>query len=157
METHPEMVPPDRRTDPKRRAEARVFDEIQRSRLPGFAHYEWQRDPRSPQLDFAVWLPEVGRFGLQVKGGHYSLQRGKWYLRTGSGSEEKDSPLQKTWDATMSIHVVQFTSADHTGAPPNPKTNPLHSKAAGPTGTRPQNPPVRPTTRLSGLQNAPPH
>ena len=104
METHPEMFPPDRRTDPKRRAEARVFDEIQNSRLAGFAHYEWQRDHRSPQLDFAVWLPEVGRFGLQVKGGHYSLQNGKWYLRTGNGSEKKDSPLQKTWDATMSLH-----------------------------------------------------
>ena len=104
MQTHPEMFPPDRRTDPKRRAEARVFDEIQRSPLPGFAHYEWQRDHRSPQLDFAVWLPEVGRFGLQVKGGHYSLRNGKWYLRTGNGSEKKDSPLQKTWDATMSLH-----------------------------------------------------
>ena len=104
METHPELFPPDRRNDPKRRAEARVFDEIQNSRLAGFAHYEWQRDHRSPQLDFAVWLPEVGRFGLQVKGGHYSLQNGKWYLRTGNGSEKKDSPLQKTWDATMSLH-----------------------------------------------------
>ncbi len=104
MQTHPEIFPPERRNDPKRRAEARVFDEIQRSPLPGFAHYEWQRDHRSPQLNFAVRLPEVGRFGLQVKGGHYSLQNGKWYLRTGNGSEKKDSPLRKTWDATMSLH-----------------------------------------------------
>ena len=51
MQMHPITFPPDRRNDPKRRAEARVFDEINASRLPGFAHYEWQRDHKSPQLD----------------------------------------------------------------------------------------------------------
>ncbi len=104
METYPEMFPPERRDDPKRRAEARIFDEIQRSPLPGFAYYEWQRDRRSPQLDFAVWLPEVGRFGLQVKGGQYLLQKGKWYLVTRDGSEKKKPPVRTTWNATMSLH-----------------------------------------------------
>ena len=104
METHPEMFPPERRNDPKRRAEARVFDELRRSRMPGFVYYEWQRDHRSRQLDFPVWLSGVGRFGLEVKGGKYSLRTGKWFLETANGSAKKDSPVRKTFDATMSLH-----------------------------------------------------
>ena len=75
MQMHPTTFPPDRRNDPKRRAEARVFDEINGSRLPGFAYYEWQRDHNSPQLDFALWLLNVGRFGMDIKGGHYSPEK----------------------------------------------------------------------------------
>ena len=104
METYPTNFPPDRRNDPKRRAEARIFDELRRSHLPGFACYEWQRDHRSPQLDFPVWLSGVGRFGLEVKGGRYMLRQGKWHLMTANGSAKKDSPVRKTFDATMSLH-----------------------------------------------------
>ena len=104
MQMHPITFPPDRRNDPKRRAEARVFDEINASRLPGFAHYEWQRDHNSPQLDYALWLLNVGRFGLDVKGGQYFLEKGKWYLKTDNGPQKKECPLRKAWDATMSLH-----------------------------------------------------
>ena len=104
MQTHPETFPPERRNDPMRRAEARVFDEIGRSHLPGFVYYEWQRDRRSPQLDLATWLSNVGRFGLQVKGGQYALWNGQWYLQTGNRLERKDSPVRQTWDATMALH-----------------------------------------------------
>ena len=74
MLTQPEQFPPDRRADPMRRAEARVFDAIQSSDRPGLAIYEWQRNPGSPQLDFAIWTQGGGRFGLQVKGGQISLR-----------------------------------------------------------------------------------
>ena len=37
-------------------------------------------------------------------GGHHSLQKGTWYLRAGNSLEEKRSPLQTTWDATISLH-----------------------------------------------------
>ena len=113
MQMHPITFPPDRRDDPMRRAESQVFDEIESSGLPGFAHYEWQRDHNSPQIDFALWLSGVGRFGLEVKGGHYSLKGGKWYLETGDGPQEKDSPLRKTWDATMSLHDELVGVLDH--------------------------------------------
>ena len=98
------MFPPDRRNDPMRGAEARIFDELGRSHLPGFVHYEWQRDRRSRQLDLATWLSGVGRFGLEVKGGQYLLHRGIWYLMTVNGPARKDSPVRKTWDAIMSLH-----------------------------------------------------
>ena len=103
MLTQPQQFPPDRRADPRRRAEARVFDAIQASDRPGFAIYEWQRNPGSPQLDFAIWTLGGGRFGLQVKGGQISLINGKWYLQTPGGPEEKPSPLCQTWDAAMSL------------------------------------------------------
>ena len=98
-----EQFPPDRRADTRRRAEARVFDAIQASERLGFACYEWQRNPGSPQLDFAIWTLGGGRFGLQVKGGQHSLEHGKWYLETRDGREEKPSPLCQTWDAAMSL------------------------------------------------------
>ena len=103
MITQPEQFPPDRRADPMRRAEARVFDAIQSSDRPGLAIYEWQRNPASPQLDFAIWTQGGGRFGLQVKGGQISLENGKWYLETPGGPQEKPSPLCVTWDAAMSL------------------------------------------------------
>ena len=103
MQTHPITLLSERRDDPMRRAEARVFAEINASCLPRFAYYEWQRDHNSPQLDFALWLSGVGRFGLEVKGGQYVLKRGKWHLNT-EDRPQKKCPLRKTWDATMSLH-----------------------------------------------------
>ena len=104
MQMHPTTFPLDRRNDPMRQAEARVFDEINGCRLLGFAYYEWQRDHNSPQLDHALWLLNVGRFGMEVKGGHYFLEKGKWYLKTDNGPQKKKCPLRKAWDATMSLH-----------------------------------------------------
>ena len=103
MQLYPERFPQERRADPMRRAEARVFDAISASPRPGFAYYEWKRGQDSPEIDFALWLQDEGRFGLQVKGGLYSLEGGKWYLTTERGREKKASPLRRTWDATMSL------------------------------------------------------
>ena len=80
MLTQPQQFPPDRRADPRRRAEARVFDAIQSSDRSGLAIYEWQRNPGSPQLDFAIWTQGGGRFGLQVKGGTVS----RWRMASGT-------------------------------------------------------------------------
>ena len=44
MITQPDQFPPDRRADPRRLAEARVFDAIQASDRPGLAIYEWHVD-----------------------------------------------------------------------------------------------------------------
>ena len=105
MQMHPTTFPSDRRNDPMRQAEARVFDEIKRQPpAPASPHYEWQRDHNSPQLDYAIWLLNVGRFGLDVKGGQYFLKKGEWYLKTENGPQKKECPLQKAWDATMSLH-----------------------------------------------------
>ena len=107
MQMYPEEFPPHRRGDPLRGAEARVFTVLQAIDRPGFAYYEWQRDKRSRQLDFALWIEGVGRFGLEVKGGWYVLIRGVWYLknrRTGQLEQLSNCPLEQASDATMSLH-----------------------------------------------------
>ena len=71
---------------------------------PGLAIYEWQRNPASPQLDFAIWTQGGGRFGLQVKGGQDLA--GEWQVAPGNprtAPRRKPSPLRLTWDAAMSL------------------------------------------------------
>ena len=107
MEMYPAEFPLHRRGDPLRRAEARVFAALQSINRPGFAYYEWQRDKRHRQLDFALWIEGVGRFGLEVKGGWYFLIRGVWYLknrRTGRLERLSNCPLEQVSDATMSLY-----------------------------------------------------
>ena len=70
METYPEQFPTDQRPDPNHRAENRAFDPSQGSDRPGFVSHEGQPDPEGPHLDFIIWMPGGGRFGMQVKGGH---------------------------------------------------------------------------------------
>ena len=107
MQMYPEEFPPHRRGDPLRGAEARVFTALKALDRPGFAYYEWQRDKQHRQLDFALWIEGVGRFGLEVKGGWYVLIRGVWYLknrRTGRLEPLSGSPLEQVSDATMSLY-----------------------------------------------------
>ena len=46
--------PPHRRQDPRRRAEAIVYDQLAGSSLPGHALYELRPLPEAPELDLAV-------------------------------------------------------------------------------------------------------
>ena len=95
MKMLPKRFPQERRRDPKRWAEASVFDALARSRRPGAAIYEWGAPVNPHQLDFALWLTHVGRFAVEVKGGRYTLDRkgNRWLLHTERGVEAKPSPL----------------------------------------------------------------
>ena len=106
MQMYPRLFPHHRLHDPVRQAERRIFQALETCGVPGFACYEWQRDRKSLQLDFALWLLAVGRFGLQVKGGYHSFSEGEWYRRRGrKGPYVRVSvcPLAVTSDATMSL------------------------------------------------------
>ena len=95
--------PPHRRQDPRRRAEAIVYDQLAGSGLPGHALYELKPLPEAPELDFAVWLQDRARFGAQVKGGPYSVDKSVWTLRTSQGIEHVPCPLTQTWDAAIAV------------------------------------------------------
>ena len=96
MEFH-EPFPQHRRLDPLRQAEARVYDEITASAVPGYALYEFQYG-NSPELDLVVWPVGGSRCTMQIKGGHYRYERGRWYLRAPNGAwVEKPCPLSQTW------------------------------------------------------------
>lgn len=103
MQFH-EPFPPHRRLDRRPRAEARVYDAIAASSRPGYAFYEFQHGPDHPELDFVVWMEGVGRFAIQVKGGQYRYERGRWHLRRPNGTWQiKPCPLSQTWDAALAL------------------------------------------------------
>ena len=86
MRMYPRDFPPSRRKIPKRRAERQVYEALAGSDRRGFCYYEWRKGYGHIELDFAVWVEELGRFALQVKGGHYLLSDGEWRLKTRNGS-----------------------------------------------------------------------
>ena len=110
MQMYPRLFHQHRISDSFRQAERRIFQELERCGVPGFARYEWQRkrsSGQSLQLDFALWLQGIGRFGLQVKGGGITTSP------TGNGTAGRGRrgpyvrvdkcPLAITADATMSL------------------------------------------------------
>ncbi len=103
MLTTPEQFPQERRRDPKRRAEAAVFDALSGCYASGHVLYEWGAPGRPHRTDFALWLENTGRFAIEVKGGHYTLDGVQWFLHTPDGPEAKSSPLQQADDAAMDL------------------------------------------------------
>ena len=102
---YPREFPATRRGKPKRRAERRIYQALAGSGRRGFVYYEWRRGYERIELDFAVWIVDLGRFALQVKGGHYLLMEGEWGLRTGEGIRPIEScPLDQAWLAALELH-----------------------------------------------------
>ena len=105
MEIFPEF-PPDRLSDPTRRAEQRLYDQLEQSEVPGYVLYEAKPNRKQPQLDFAIWMQDIARVAAQCKGGIYELDRGKWYLHSIRGREPQDSPVFQAWDAGMAMRAT---------------------------------------------------
>ena len=101
----PEQFDEDRRKDPKRAAEARVYDALRNLDLGGYGLYEFRYRRGGRELDFAFWLDLQGRFALQAKGGPYDMdETGRWYLIRPDGRRESvASPLLATADASMEL------------------------------------------------------
>ena len=93
-----------REATPTRRAEKLIYEALEASELDGLALYEVKPLSSAPQLDFAVWILDVGTFGIQTKGGRYIMIDGEWHLVTDRGQIRKESPIPGTWDAAMAIH-----------------------------------------------------
>ena len=102
----PEEFPENRRQDPKRDAEARVFHALQGLDLDGCGLYEFRYRQNGRQLDFALWLDWHGRLGLQIKGGEYMLDNdGRWSLRRQDADwTQVPSPLEETVDGCIEMH-----------------------------------------------------
>ena len=57
------------------------------------------------ELDFAVWVEDLGRFALQVKGGQYLIVDGEWHLKTRAGIKHvRSCPLDETKLAALDLH-----------------------------------------------------
>ena len=106
MITQPQEFPEERRRDPKRRAEATVFDTLAECQRAGHVIYEWGAAGRPHRTDFALWLENTGRYAIEVKGGEYTLrpESDQWYLRTPDGDlQAKSSPLHQADDSAMDL------------------------------------------------------
>ena len=101
----PEQFDQDRRQDPKRAAEAGVYDALQNLDLDGHGLYEFRHRRGGREVDFALWLNWLARFAVQVKGGRYHLDdAGRWYLERPDGRRDSvGSPLSATVDGCMEM------------------------------------------------------
>lgn len=105
MRMHPREYPQSRRGDPKRRAERKVFEALATGGSQGFCYYEWRKGYQRIELDFAAWVPNLGRFALQVKGGNYQLADGDWYLKTREGLRHvRTCPLDEAKPGALDLH-----------------------------------------------------
>ncbi len=105
MLMYPREFPAIRRKRLKRRAERRIYKALAGSDRQGFVYYEWRRGYGRIELDFALWIVGLGRFALQVKGGHYLLIDGDWHLKTNDGLVPiEKSPLDEAWLAALDLH-----------------------------------------------------
>ena len=102
----PKAFPDYRLDDPKRQAEWRVYQEIAGSETPGLALYEIHASPHSPEVDFLVWVENVGCFAIEVKGGSHFIEDGVLFRRTPEGPQRVDSPLPKALDAAFSVKDI---------------------------------------------------
>ena len=109
MKISPEF-PDDRRRDPMRRAELRVYRQLEGSEVPGRALYQVRASRRDRELDFLVFLDGLARIGIEVKGGSYRLKNGEWQLRTSDGWQDgwqwKPNPLDQLRAAVNSVQDV---------------------------------------------------
>ena len=105
MRMYPREFPSGRRKKPKRQAERKTYEALAGSDRRGFCYYEWRQGYEHIELDFAVWIEGLGRLALQVKGGHYLLIDGEWYLKTRDGVQPiATSPLDEAWLAALDLH-----------------------------------------------------
>ena len=114
---------PDHRVkDSKRQAELSVYRQLEDGDAEGVALYEARPSSQCKEIDFAIWITGVARYGMQVKGGTYHMAKGVWYLHTPAGDERKGSLLKQAWDSTMGLHDhLQAQIADNR----NPFTVPI--------------------------------
>ena len=123
MKMFPREFPSGRRKKPKRRAERRVYEALAGSDRQGFVYYEWRKGYEHIELDFAVWVKDLGRFALQVKGGRYLLIDGEWHLKTREGLQPvKSCPLDETKLAALDLHDDM---AERAATPYNPYVIPV--------------------------------
>ncbi len=116
MRMYPQRFPPIRAEMLERGAERRIYEGLARSGRDGFVYYEWRRGYGRIEVDFAVWLESLGRFALQVKGGHYLLIDGEWHLRTRRELKAVDgSPLDEAWLGALDLHddIAELAETDY--------------------------------------------
>ena len=103
MNIYPEF-PANRLNNPKRQAELTVYRQLEVSDAVGTVIYEARPDRSYPEVDFVIWIEGVARIAMQVKGGQYRTERGKWYLATPNGEEKQSTPAKQALESALALH-----------------------------------------------------
>ena len=120
MRMHPREFPSGRRKKAKRQAERRVYEALAVAGRQGFVYYEWRKGYEHIELDYAVWVKDLGRFALQVKGGCYLLIDGEWHLKTGKASSRSS---RARWTRPSWPRWTCTTTSRNVRAPPTTRTS----------------------------------
>ena len=112
MQVLPEF-PENRRRDPKRQAELRVYEALQASDEDGIAIYGARLNRKCREIDFLALLTDVARFGIEVKGSRYKLDGTAWQRQTSEGWEPAPNPLTQTKDASMQMRDALGEHLEH--------------------------------------------
>ena len=82
-----------------------MFDALRNMVLTGYGLHECRYRRGGKQVDFTLWVDDVARFAVQVKGGKYDLDDyGNWSLRMPDGGPKGGpSPLAETEDGCMEM------------------------------------------------------
>ena len=108
-----EQFPASRRADPKRLAEARVYDALANLECNGHGLYEFRYRDDGQQVDFPLWLHGKGRFAIEVKGGRYEMpSAGEWQLVRPDGERTTaPSPVEEAADGAIEMRsaIIEAT------------------------------------------------
>ena len=108
-----EQFPASRRQDPKRQAEARVYDALSRLEVNGHGLYEFRYRDGGQQVDFPCWIHGVGRYAVEVKGGRYEMSKaGEWELVRPDGERiGVPSPIDEAADGAIEMRnaIIETT------------------------------------------------
>ena len=103
MKTQPQEFPKELRHDPEYRADALVFDALQRTDLPGTAVYYPNHELDDIPAYFAVWARGIARWVMIAVDGEYRPVGRDWERLTERGWREASSPMQQTIDAAACV------------------------------------------------------
>ena len=107
------QFPAIRRQDPKRQAEAKVYDALTRLEFDGHGLYEFRYRDGGQQVDFPLWVHGMGRYAIEVKGGEYEMpEPGEWALLQPDGGRLKvPSPVDEAADGGLEMRsaIIEAT------------------------------------------------
>ena len=90
---------------------------------------EHRAQDHEPEPAFDVWLEDVTRIAIEVKGGRYLVDGGTWVFDGPDGATPKASPLMQEWDNTRVIspddgYSLRSAEDPEQGSPQNAPESP---------------------------------
>ena len=106
--------PEHRRQDPMRQAELCIYNQVEASNAVGVALYECHPTPSSPEVDFVIILTGVAHYAVQVKGGRWRMEDGRFQLHTDEGWVNKTSPSAQAADSAYDVRNAVMAATSRT-------------------------------------------